>query len=117
MKWFFKCSKIKKLRNLILPFCDFLPGPPPPTYLYYFFLTNIDTTNTHYRVSKFLTNLLNPQIPKIFLNSFEAVNMIHKIPLERFDQGYQYFSLEVTSLFTNVLLKKTINITVGWIHK
>ena len=43
--------------------------------------------------------------------------MIHKIPLERFDQGYQYFSLEVTSLFTNVLLKKTINIIVGGTYK
>ena len=82
MKWFFKCSKIKKLRNLILPFCDFLPGPPPPL-IYTTSFWPILTQPTHITES----NLLK--------DSFEAVNMIHKIPPERFDQGYRYFSLVI----------------------
>ena len=36
--------------------------------------------------------------------------MIHKIPPELFDRGYQYFSFDLTSLFTNVPLDETINI-------
>ena len=43
--------------------------------------------------------------------------MIHKIPPERFHQGYQYFSFDVTSLFTKVPLNKTINIIMERIYK
>ena len=76
-------------------------------------------TNTpHYRVSKFLANLLNPltQMEDIVKDPFEAVIMIHKIPPELFDQGYWYFSFDVT-LFTNIPLKKTVNIILEWIYK
>ena len=73
----------------------------------------VDTTNTpHYGVGKFLTNLLNPLTQNEYTvrDSFEAVNIIHEIPPELFDQGYQYFSFDVTSLFTSVPWNKTVNI-------
>ena len=35
--------------------------------------------------------------------------MIYKILTKRFDQGYQ-FAFDITSLFTNVALVKTVNI-------
>ena len=43
--------------------------------------------------------------------------MIQKIPAELFDQGYTHFSFDVTSLFTNVPLNKTINIILERIYK
>ena len=43
--------------------------------------------------------------------------MIHKIPPECFDQGYQYFSFDVTSSFTKVPLNKTINIIMEKIYR
>ena len=89
----------------------------PKVYRHFFkvpsFRTIVDTTNTpHYGVRKFLTNLLNPVTQNEYTakDSFEAVNIIHKIPPELFDQGYRYFSFNVTSLFTNVPLHETINI-------
>jgi len=44
-------------------------------------------------------------------DSFEAVNRIHSIPKELFDEGYRYVSFDVTSLFTNVPLNKTVVLT------
>ena len=79
-----------------------------------------DTSNTtHNGVGKFLTNLPNPltQNDYIVKDSFEAVNMIHKIPPELFDECYRYFSFDVTSLFTNVSLNKTINIVLEQTYK
>ena len=78
-----------------------------------------DTTNTpHYGVGKFLTNI-NPLTQNDYTvkDSFEAVNMINKIPPELFDQGYQYFSFDITLLSTNVPLNKTINIILEQIYK
>ena len=43
--------------------------------------------------------------------------MIHKIPLELFDQGHQYFSFDVTSSFTNVIFNKTVKIILERIYK
>ena len=43
--------------------------------------------------------------------------MIRKIRPELFGQGYQYFSFDVTSLFTNVPLNKTINTMLELIYK
>ena len=80
----------------------------------------VDTTDTpHYGVGKFLTNLLNPPTQNEYTvkDSYETVNMIHKILPEFFDQGYRYFSFDVTSLFTNVPLNKTINIILEQIYK
>ena len=50
-------------------------------------------------------------------DSFEAVDKIHKILVELFDQGYRYFSFDVTSLFANVLLSKTINFIIDRVYK
>ena len=64
----------------------------------------IDTTNTpHCGVGKFLTRLLNPLTENVYSikDSFEAVDRICSIPTELFDEGYSYFSFDVTSLFTN----------------
>ena len=39
------------------------------------------------------------------------------MPTELFDEGYRYFSFDVTSLFTNVPLNKTINIILHRIYR
>ena len=68
----------------------------------------IDTTNTpHYGVLKFLTCLFNPVTKNVYSvkDSFQAVDCIRSVPTELFDEGYRYFSFDVTSLFTNVPLK------------
>ena len=65
----------------------------------------IDTTNTpYYGIEKFLSILLRPLTQKDYSvkDSFEAVNRIHSIPSELFDQWYQYYSFDVVSIFTNV---------------
>ena len=49
--------------------------------------------------------------------SFEAVDRIRSVPTELFDEGYRYFSFDVTSLFTNIPLSKTINIILHRIYK
>ena len=43
--------------------------------------------------------------------------MIHKISLELFDQGHQYFSFDVTSSFTNAIFNKTVKIILERIYK
>ena len=50
-------------------------------------------------------------------DSFEAVNRIHNIPPELFDQGYRYVSFDVTSLFTNVPLNKTVDVILKRVYK
>ena len=50
------------------------------------------------------------------MNIQSKIHLIHKIPPELIDQGYWYFSFDVTSLFTNVPLIVTINI-LEWIYK
>ena len=77
------------------------------------------TTNTpHYNVVKFLSNLLNP----LTLNdyalrvSFEAVDTIKAIPEHLFSEEYRYVSLDIESLFTNVPLKKTVNIILKRVY-
>ena len=80
----------------------------------------IDTTNTpHYGVGKFLTLLLNLLTQNVYSikNSFEVLDCIRSIPTELFDEGYRYFSFDVTLLFTNVPLNKTINIILHRIYK
>ena len=79
----------------------------------------VDTTNTpHCGVSKFLTNLLNPLTQNEYTvkDSFEAVNMIHKIPPELLIKGIDIFLFDVT-LFTNAPLNKTVNIILERIYK
>ena len=86
----------------------------PKTHYKYTDLTSfqpiIDTRNTsHYGVGKFLMCLLNPLTQNVHSvkDSFEAVDHICSIPTEFFDEGYRYFSFDVTLLFTNVPLNKT----------
>ena len=80
----------------------------------------VDTTNKpHYNVGKYLANLLNSLTQNNFVvkDSFEAVNKIHNIPSELFNCGYRYYSFDITSLFTNVPLSKTINIILERVYK
>ena len=79
----------------------------------------VDTTNTpHYGIANFLSSLLNPFAINIYSvkDSFEAPKSIQAIPPELFNQGYKFISFDVTSLFTNVLLKRTVNIILKQIY-
>ena len=49
--------------------------------------------------------------------TFEAVNKIHSILPELFEQGYPYYSLDVISLFSNVLLNRTIKIILKRVYE
>lgn len=80
----------------------------------------IDITNTpHYGVGKFLTRLLNVLTKKFYSikDLFEAVDRASSIPTELFDEGFRHFSFDITSLFVNVPLNKTINIFLHRIQK
>ena len=46
-------------------------------------------------------------------DTFDAVSAIKTIPQHLFDQGYCFVSFDVESLFTNVPLKRTINIVLS----
>lgn len=73
----------------------------------------IDTTGTsHYLVGKFLTNLLSPLTTNeyTFKDTFDAVNKMQNIPTNLLKDGYRFVSFDVESLFTNVLLARTLNI-------
>ena len=79
----------------------------------------IDTTNTpHYNVGKFLSRLLNPLTSNEFslTDSFDAVNSIQNIPKHLFNEGYQFVSFDIQSLFTNVPLNRTIKIILDRIY-
>ena len=82
----------------------------------------IDTTGTAYQpVAKFLTQLMNPITTNEFTlrirDSFDAVTQINNIPHNLFDDGYRFVSFDVKSLFTNIPLKKTVNIILNRIYK
>ena len=75
----------------------------------------VDTTTTpHYNVGKFLSSLLNPlTINEYHLtDSFEAVSAIKAIPQNLFDEGFRFVSFDIESLFTNVPLKRTLNLVL-----
>ena len=74
----------------------------------------IDTTGTtHCSVGKYLSELLNPLTYNIYTvkDSFDAANKVNQIPpnVQNADE-YVFVSLDVVSLFTNVPLKKTVDI-------
>ena len=50
-------------------------------------------------------------------DSFDAANKIKIAPSEIFEEGYQFVSFDVESLFTNVPLNKTINIILDRIYQ
>ena len=72
----------------------------------------IDTSNTpHYKMGKFLTNLLNPLTQNHYSvkDSFEASSRIQNISPTLFEQGYVFVSFDIVSLFTNVCKKTTFS--------
>ena len=80
----------------------------------------IDTTSaTHYSVGRYLSKLLNPLTHNdySFKDSFDATTRISRILLQvRGNDESLFISLDVASLFTNVSLKKTINIILKRIY-
>ena len=79
----------------------------------------IDTTGTAYQpLAKYLTRLLNRLTMNSYTltDSFDAANRIQNIPEHLFRDGYHFVSFDVKSLFTNVPLKKTINIILDRIY-
>ena len=73
------------------------------------------TGKPHYSAGRFLKILLNSlPMNKFTLNdSFDAVNKTKNIPPHLFDNRCNFKSFDVVSLFTNVPIKRTIDI----IHK
>ena len=69
-------------------------------------------------IGKFLSSLLQPLKHNDYnlKDSFDAVKRIRSIPPELFDNGYQFVSFDVQSLFTNVPVKKTINIILDRVY-
>ena len=79
----------------------------------------IDITGTAYQpIAKYLTRLLNTLTMNshTLKDSFDAVTRIQNIPEELFRNGYRFVSFDVKSLFTNVPLKKTVNIILDRIY-
>ena len=79
----------------------------------------IDTTgSSHSLVGKYLAQLLYPLTNNDFTlrDSFEAVNRIQDIPSSLFMNGYKNVSFDVESLFTNVPIKKTIDVILTRIY-
>ena len=80
----------------------------------------IDTSNTpHYKMGKFLANLMNPLTQKdhSVKNYFEASSRIQNISPTLLEQGYVFVTSDAVSLFTNVPLDKTIKIILKRIYE
>ena len=79
----------------------------------------IDTTGTAYQsVAKFLTKLLNPFTNKFSgKDTFDAVSHVNNLPRKLFDDRYRFVSFDVKCFFTNVPLKKTVDIFLNRIYK
>ena len=50
-------------------------------------------------------------------DTFQAVEEIGKIDYTLLEKGYRLVSFDVVSLFTNVPLKRTVNVILGRIYK
>ena len=73
----------------------------------------VDTTTTpHYNIGKSLSSLSSPLIVNDYnlRDSFHAVSEIKTIPHSLFDRSYRFVSFDIATLFTNVPLKRTIEI-------
>ena len=80
----------------------------------------IDTSTTpHYKMGKFLANLLNPltQNNHSVKDSFEASSRIQNISPTLFEQGYVFVNFDVVSLFTNVSQDRTFKIILKRIYE
>ena len=77
-----------------------------------------NTGSSHYLVGKYLAQLLYPFRNNEFTlkDSLEAVNRIQDFPSSLFVNAYKYVSFDVKSLFTNVSIKKTINVILARIY-
>ena len=79
----------------------------------------LDTTGTACQPgAKYLSRLLFPPEENRFTlkDSIDAFSRIYNIPKSLFYQGYSYVSCDVKSLFTNIYLKKVINIIVKRVY-
>ena len=80
----------------------------------------IDTIgSTHYNLWKYITKLLNPltQNKYSLKDTFDAAELIKKIPKELIrNEEYTLISLDVVSLFTNLPLRKTVNIVLDRVY-
>ena len=76
------------------------------------------TSTAHYSIAKYLSSLLNPLTINNYSvkYSFEAAKRMQSIPPELLNQKYKFISFDVTSLFTNVPLKRVVNITLKRIY-
>jgi hypothetical protein len=98
----------------------------PKTHKKYDTLPNfrpiINTTNTpHYNVGTFLLCLLNPLTLNDYSlsDSFDTVTHIKKPKTSQkheFEQGYQFVSFDVVSLFTNFPISCTVKIILDHIY-
>ena len=81
----------------------------------------VDTIgSTHYGVGKYITKLLNPltQNQYSLKDSFETADRIrNQIPDTLYEEGYVLVSFDVKSLFTNVPLKKTIDVILDRVYR
>ena len=79
----------------------------------------VDTTNTPYSgIGSFLKKLLYPLTLNEYSmkDSFQTVEELGKIDYSLLQKGYKLVSFDVVSIFTNVPLKRTINIIVNRIY-
>ena len=80
----------------------------------------IDTTNTPYSgIGNYLKNVLHPLTINRYSmkDSFEANDEIRKMNFSLLNEGYRLVSFDVVSLFTNVPLRRTINVILERIYK
>ena len=80
----------------------------------------VDTRNTPYSgIGTYLKTLLNPLTVNEFSmkDTFQAVDEIGKFDHTLLDKGYRLVSFDVVSLFTNVPLKRTVNVILDRIYK
>ena len=90
-----------------------------PCYLIIKYICLHTTGTTHYSVGKYLWELLNPLTQKMYTvkDSFDQANKINQIlPNVQKSDEYAFVSLDVISLFTNVPLKKTVDIILKLIY-
>ena len=69
-------------------------------------------------VGKYLASLLNPLTINEYSvkDSFDAANRIKGISQHLFENGYQHISFDAESLFTNVPIKRTVDIILKRIY-
>ena len=80
----------------------------------------IDTIGTtHSNIGKYLCEILKPLSTNEFTlkDSFDAAERIRNIPPADLENDFQFVSFDVVSLFTNVPLKRTLNLILDKVYK